>query len=255
VAGFEIRDGGLVYVDEASGRRIRLAKWSLDVGEWKAGATFPVETSLTFRNESIPTPPPVAKPSTAPRAAAPLEIDLRAAGRVHVSDDGNDIDIFGLEATNHVRGGPLPQKGVPVDLQVSRLAARLSPLDIGISEITGRVADVRPYVERAAACVVPLRVGGGTRLKIFEAMAMEKAVISTRIGAEGLPVRDGVELMLADGPRAFADAVVRVLRDPALAHRLGCRAAAKVREEFGWGRAAAAFGSICHRTWRAYEVV
>lgn len=143
VAGFEIRDGGLVYVDETSGRRIRLAKWSLDVGEWKAGATFPVETSLTFRNESTPSSPPESAKSTPPREAAPLEIDLRAAGRVHVSDDGNDIDVFGLEATNHVRGGPLPQKGVPVDFQVSRLAARLSPLDIGISEISGRVADVR----------------------------------------------------------------------------------------------------------------
>src|SRR5262245_50745636 len=61
VAGFEIRDGGLVYVDEASGRRVRLSAWSLNVGEWKAGATFPVETSLTFSNESV---------STAERSAA-----------------------------------------------------------------------------------------------------------------------------------------------------------------------------------------
>jgi hypothetical protein len=119
-------------VDESSGRRVRLSAWSLDVGEWKAGATFPVETSLTFRNESTPS-----------GSAAPLDVDVRVAGRVHVSDDGNDIDIFGLEATNRVRGGTLPAKGVPVDFQVSRLAARLSPLDIGISELSGRVADVR----------------------------------------------------------------------------------------------------------------
>jgi AsmA protein len=156
IAGFEIRDGGLVYVDEASGRRVRLAAWSLDVGEWKAGATVPVETRVTFRNESIPQEAAArrdapTKPRGGSKASAtperdrgvPLEVDLRLAGRVHVSDDGNDIDIFGLEATNRVRGGTLPGKGVPVDFQVSRLAARLTPLDIGISELSGRVADVR----------------------------------------------------------------------------------------------------------------
>ncbi|MFX5983767.1 glycosyltransferase, partial [Acinetobacter baumannii] len=56
--------------------------------------------------------------------------------------------------------------------------------------VTGRVDDVRPYIERAAAYVVPIRIGGGTRLKIYEAMAMEKPVVSTTVGAEGLPVRD-----------------------------------------------------------------
>jgi len=137
IAGFEIRDGGLIYVDESSGRRLRLSSWSLDVGEWKAGATFPVETSLTLRNESAP------KGATKRAAVPPLEVDLKVAGRVHVSDDANDIDIFGLESTNRVRGGTLPAKGVPVDFQVSRLAARLSPLDVGISELSGRVADVR----------------------------------------------------------------------------------------------------------------
>src|SRR5438046_4518532 len=71
--------------------------------------------------------------------------------------------------------------------------------------VTGRVDDVRPYLTKAAAYVVPLRIGGGTRLKIYEAMAMEKAVVSTSIGAEGLPVRDGVELLLADAAEAFAN--------------------------------------------------
>src|SRR5918911_2970553 len=92
--------------------------------------------------------------------------------------------------------------------------------------VTGRVEDVRPYMERAAAYVVPLRIGGGTRLKIYEAMAMEKGVGSTSVGAEGLPVRDGSELLLADTPEEFADAVVRVLTDHRLAERLGAQAAA-----------------------------
>ena len=115
-------------------------------------------------------------------------------------------------------------------------------------EVTGRVDDVRPYIERAAAYVVPLRIGGGTRLKIYEAMAMEKAIISTSIGAEGLPVRDGAELLLADTAESFSEAVIRVLSDKELASDLGNRAATVVRAEFGWQRVAARFGRICEET-------
>jgi glycosyltransferase involved in cell wall biosynthesis len=113
--------------------------------------------------------------------------------------------------------------------------------------VTGRVEDVRPYMERASAYIVPIRIGGGTRLKIYEAMAMEKAIVSTTIGAEGLPVQDGVELLLADTPEAFATAVVRVLSDENEAQGLGARAAATVRERFGWGKVAESFAEICGR--------
>jgi sugar transferase (PEP-CTERM/EpsH1 system associated) len=113
--------------------------------------------------------------------------------------------------------------------------------------VTGRVEDVRPYMERAAAYVVPIRVGGGTRLKIYEAMAMEKPVVSTTVGAEGLPLRDGEDLILADTPRAFADAVVRVLTDAETARGLGTRAAEKVRAQFGWDKVAAVFADLCAR--------
>ena len=74
-----------------------------------------------------------------------------------------------------------------------------SPTQAGVT-VTGRVDDVRPYMRDAAVYIVPLRIGGGTRLKIFEAMAMGKAVVSTTIGAEGLPVTDGEHVMLADEP-------------------------------------------------------
>src|SRR5262249_5496518 len=114
--------------------------------------------------------------------------------------------------------------------------------------VTGRVDDVRPFIEKAAAYIVPLRVGGGTRLKIFEAMAMEKAVVSTSVGAEGLPVRNDEELILADTPEAFAGSVVSLLQDQELARRLGQRAAARVREMFGWRRVAESFALICENT-------
>jgi sugar transferase (PEP-CTERM/EpsH1 system associated) len=114
-------------------------------------------------------------------------------------------------------------------------------------KVTGRVEDIRPYVARAAAYIVPIRIGGGTRLKIYEAMAMGKPVISTSVGAEGLPVRDEAELLLADEPQEFARAVLRVLGDGALARRLGENARAVVCEKFGWDRAARSFTEICDR--------
>lgn len=120
--------------------------------------------------------------------------------------------------------------------------------------VTGRVDDVRPYMDAAAAYVVPLRIGGGTRLKIYEAMAMEKPIVSTTVGAEGLPVRDGAELLLADTPQAFADAVVRVLTDDRFANELGARGAATVRERFGWDGVADAFAELCGRA-RSYHAL
>ena len=111
--------------------------------------------------------------------------------------------------------------------------------------VTGRVEDVRPYMDRAAAYIVPLRIGGGTRLKIYEAMAMEKAIVSTTVGAEGLPVKNGQDILLADAPEDFAKAVVDVLTDARVAGELGQAAAARVREEFGWDRVAREFSRVC----------
>ena len=116
--------------------------------------------------------------------------------------------------------------------------------------VTGRVEDVRPYMERAAAYVVPLRIGGGTRLKIFEAMAMEKPIVSTTIGAEGLPVTDGTELRIADTPETFAASVVDLLTNREAAKKLGEEAARVVRERFGWNGVAKRFAEICEATVR-----
>lgn len=120
----------------------------------------------------------------------------------------------------------------------------LAETDAAIT-VTGSVPDVRPYIERAAIFVVPIRIGGGTRLKIFEAMAMERPVVSTTVGAEGLPVRDGVDIVLADEPETFADAVAALLLDPERAATIGRAAADQVRAEYGWDRVAARFAEIC----------
>jgi sugar transferase (PEP-CTERM/EpsH1 system associated) len=113
--------------------------------------------------------------------------------------------------------------------------------------VTGRVEDVRPYMERAGAYVVPIRVGGGTRLKIYEAMAMGLPIVSTTVGAEGLPVSDGAELLIADAPAEFAASVVRVLTDDGFARSLGARAAETVRARHGWEAVAAEFAALCER--------
>jgi sugar transferase (PEP-CTERM/EpsH1 system associated) len=109
--------------------------------------------------------------------------------------------------------------------------------------VTGRVDDVRPYLDAAAAFVVPLRVGGGTRLKIFEAMSMGKAVVSTTIGAEGLDVTPGSHLLVADEPGAFAQAVVSVLRDVPLRRHLEQAGRSLVVQQYDWSAVA---GSLEH---------
>jgi glycosyltransferase involved in cell wall biosynthesis len=102
------------------------------------------------------------------------------------------------------------------------------------ASVTGLVEDVRPFVDSAAVYVVPLRVGGGTRLKIVEALAMAKAVVSTRIGAEGLPLTSGEHIVLADEPVEFAEAVVSLLRTPARRDALGRAGRSLVVSRLSW---------------------
>lgn len=111
--------------------------------------------------------------------------------------------------------------------------------------VTGTVPDIRPYLERATVVIVPLQIGGGTRLKIFEAMAMGCPIVSTRIGAEGLPLRDGEHIRLADSPEMIADVCITLMNDSALAGRLGSSGQNFVRENFGCNVAANQFESIC----------
>ncbi len=103
-------------------------------------------------------------------------------------------------------------------------------------ELTGYVPDVRPYVHDAACYVVPLRVGGGTRLKILDAWAMGKAVVSTSVGCEGLAAQDGRNILVRDDPDGFAQAVCDVLRDEPLRRRLGAAARHTVEQQYSWER-------------------
>ncbi len=105
-------------------------------------------------------------------------------------------------------------------------------------EVVGMVDDLRPHLARAAVSVVPLRIGGGTRFKILEAMAMVRPVVSTSLGAEGIEAEPGRHLLLADDPAGFAAAVGRILDDAQLGARLGREGRALVERRYSWQAAA-----------------
>jgi glycosyltransferase involved in cell wall biosynthesis len=133
---------------------------------------------------------------------------------------------------------PLIQAEIPdihLDIVGQRPHRRLDPLKDNPSvTLTGFVEDVRPYIANAEVYVAPLRMGGGTRLKLLEAMAMGKAVVATRLGAEGYPVTDGHELVLADTGTDFAERVVSLLQSPERRAALGQRARAFVERRYDW---------------------
>ncbi len=105
-------------------------------------------------------------------------------------------------------------------------------------EVTGLVDDLRPHIAEAAVSIVPLRIGGGTRLKIVEALAMGKAIVSTHLGAEGLDVTHEEDILLADDVASFAASIGRVLDDPALGARLGGAARSLAVRRYSWDSAA-----------------
>jgi hypothetical protein len=128
VSGFQLREGSLTYVDERpeSRRTVAVSDWDLDIGEWRVGSTFPVETQFGI--------------SLGKNARAE---NVKVSTRLHFSEDANDIDIFGLDFSGQIHGGKLPAAGLPVEFEVSRMAVRVSPLDVSISELSSRIQNLR----------------------------------------------------------------------------------------------------------------
>lgn len=113
--------------------------------------------------------------------------------------------------------------------------------------VTGTVEDVRPYMRKASAAVVPLRVGGGTRIKIFETMAMGIPVVSSTIGAEGLPVESGKNIFIADDAESFATHIISLLQNTKLARAVGGAGQKMVQEQFTWRSAVEQFDEMCNK--------
>jgi glycosyltransferase involved in cell wall biosynthesis len=141
----------------------------------------------------------------------------------------------------------LPQIRSAVDNVTFLAVGRDAPPELGLYpgvHVIGTVPDVRPYLKQAAVVVVPVRAGSGTRIKILEAMAMGKAVVSTTLGAEGLDVEHGKHLLLADQPASFAEAVMTLMRDRAQRRALGHEARRLVEGKYSWDIQAARLDGI-----------
>ncbi len=133
---------------------------------------------------------------------------------------------------------PLIRKAVP-NCKACFVGRKAGPELMALNErpgmiVTGAVDDIRPYIAKAAVYIVPLRIGSGTRLKILDALAMKKAIVSTRVGAEGLEVEDGIHLIQADKPMDFAAEVTRLLGNPDQRLKMGEAGRELVERRYGW---------------------
>jgi sugar transferase (PEP-CTERM/EpsH1 system associated) len=154
--------------------------------------------------------------------------------------------FFAREILPHVRRR-VP--GVSVLIVGRRPSPKIRALETSAPglRVTGTVEDVRPYIRQGAVFIVPTRVGSGTRLKIFEAMAMGRPVVSTSVGAEGLPVEHGKNILVADSAEGFAEAVVGLLQDPVRRRDFGRAGRQLVEREYGWGAVATRFEAVLLR--------
>jgi polysaccharide biosynthesis protein PslH len=190
---------------------------------------------------------PTARVAVVPNAA---DVEFFQPREADPPADGRTVLFFGLLSTfPNIDGVQFLMREIWPRISAARPEARckvvgarppdwLSAMAGPRVEVTGLVGDLRPHLASAAVVVVPLRLGSGTRLKIVEAMAMAKAVVSTRLGAEGIEAVPGREIEIADEPGAFASAVVRILDDPDLALRLGRAGRDLAVRRYSWSRAA-----------------
>ena len=147
---------------------------------------------------------------------------------------------------------PIVQQQIPdVRLTITGSTAGVDLSSLALTDavfFSGYVPDVRLPIAQAAVCVVPLRDGGGTRLKILEAMALGTPVVATSKGAEGLDVIDGVHLLIADTPEEFARETIRLLREPKLRSTLAANARRLVVENYDWQQIGDRFVQLIEQT-------
>jgi len=168
---------------------------------------------------------------TDPAAAARASDTLVFVGSMDYGPNVEGVCRFAREVLPRIRAA---RPGVRLEIVGGEPAPEVRALAGPQVTLTGRVPAVQPYLQRASALVVPLRIGGGTRLKIVEALALGTPVVSTTIGAQGLGLAHEEHLLVADGDEEFAAATLRVLADPRAAARMAERGRAHVHEHFRW---------------------
>ncbi len=191
----------------------------------------------------VPTGVDTQKFKIAPPSSASSAPRVVFTGSMDWEPNVDAVDYFCAQIWPRIRTA-FP--GAKFQIVGRRPAAKVQRLASDSVEVTGTVPSVEEYLDKASVVVVPLRIGGGTRLKIFEAMAMGKALVSTSIGAEGLNITSGRDLLLADDANAFADAVLLLLRDAEIRRRLE-KAAVETAAQYDWSKVAAQFADVLHK--------
>jgi glycosyltransferase involved in cell wall biosynthesis len=169
------------------------------------------------------------RPSNGGRVTDPMSLLFFGAGNYHPNRDG--LLFFIREILPRLKAR---YPGIKLRILGPSVPTEIEARGGDNIEIVGLVDDIRPHLERATVIIVPLRIGGGTRFKILEAMAMGKAIVSTTVGAEGIDVRHGSEILLGDQPEAFAMQIGRLLDDAALRQRLGAAARILAERSYTW---------------------
>jgi glycosyltransferase involved in cell wall biosynthesis len=187
-----------------------------------------------------------ARPEGAPAASpdsAKTESDLLFAGSMDWMPNIDGISWFVREVLPLIRIR-IPQCSVTIAGRRPGASIRALAATDPLIRVTGTVDDMRPYLWSAKVSIVPIRIGSGTRLKIYEAMAADTSVVSTTVGAEGLDVSSPENIRIADAPEAFADACLQLLEDPRERARQADAALRLVREKFSWEVVAERFERI-----------
>jgi glycosyltransferase involved in cell wall biosynthesis len=182
-----------------------------------------------YRPDSANSNSDSANPNSDSNASAPL---ITFVGAMDWEPNVDGVEYFCAEVWPAIKAEVPQARFRIVGRNPGRRVRKRASLDASI-EVTGRVPSVVEHLRQSAVVIVPLRIGGGTRLKIYEAMAAGKAVVSTTVGAEGLDVHHGRDIMLADDAHSFAQAVIALLRDPEMRRRYQT-AAAETAARYDW---------------------
>jgi len=224
-------------LESAKARREEAAAWRRSTG-----CVFTSEVDLQEMRRSAAATPACVVPNGVdlayfrPTRAIPAADTLVYTGTMNYRPNADAVAFFVREVLPRILRLRAAVRLVVVGQGAPPSLLRLASDHV---EFTGAVEDVRPYLARAAVVVAPIRIGSGTRLKIMEAMAMARPVVTTTIGCEGLPVLDGEHVLVANDPETFSESTVRLLSERRFATELAQSGLALAEREFGWASCAA----------------
>ena len=220
------------YVEAAKVRLEELRAWKRS-----DGSIFTSTADLGVMRAALPDKPACVVPNGVdldyfhPEADEPEASTVVFTGSINYRPNSDAVAFFVRDVMPRLLRLKPSTKFVVVGQGAPDWLLRMSGANV---EFTGAVSDVRPYLARAAVVIAPLRVGSGTRLKILEALAMEKAVVTTSIGCEGLALVDGEHLVVADDPQSFAEETARLMSDRKLAAELGRSGRVLAERDYSW---------------------